>query len=130
MQYRDIKCVYWGVFFDDEDLPNSSLDRDITNKHITFGFRRPCPAELVGMPILVDIVGYGNDGENEALLVEFDGEWLDYYAGSQKAMHVTLSVSETGKPKNSENLDFEPTDLETIWGTFGYFGEDNTVHLD
>ena len=122
-----IPCVYWGVFFDDADLPEGSLFREIENKHATFAFRTPMPEELLGRSCSVGIIGYGCDGNNEALLVDLPEDVADYRVSDVPA-HITLSVSETGRPKDSGYMDFAETD-DPYWieGVFGYYSFDNEV---
>lgn len=118
--------IYWGIFI--ENAPLGELVKIIEYPHITYGFKTPCPYDRVGEDYNIHCIAYGNDGNNEALLVELPDKTIDIYQGVEKP-HITLSISENGTPKDSANLDFDtPIDF-ILHGTIGYFGEDGEVHL-
>ena len=121
-----MKSIYWGIF-----VPNmgGSLDKVVIFQHITFGFKTEFPEELCEK--LVDdiqIIGYANDGTNEAFSVRIP-EWMmnKYYNGAS-IPHITLSTSRDGKPVDSGKLNFQLIDPFTIKGMFGYFDKEG-VHL-
>lgn len=116
--------IYWGIFV--ENL-GGELEKVIPNQHITFGFRTEYPEYVHGQNVEVTIVGYGNDGKNEAFLVELPNSIMDIYGGADRP-HITLSVSESGKPVDSWKLDFQPVPPRSIIGKFGYFDKKG-VHL-
>lgn len=124
------KCIYWGIFLDREQIPEPSLERPVEHPHVTFAFKRPFPLELLGAPCDVYYIGYADDGDNQALAVSLPDWVWDYYDGAEQP-HVTISVSEQGKPANSAGLSFESIAeydaMET--GVFGYYGFDGQVHL-
>ena len=96
-----------GIFFAD-DIKGTLANTD--NKgglHVTLSYRpsEDIWAELkpyIGKEVEVKVVGYGNDGQNEGLLVEFDG--IPYYGAEKK--HITLSIAEGAKAVNTGFLDF------------------------
>ena len=72
---------------------------------------------LFGMTAEVEVVGYGNDGENEALQVRFlqaeDPRLVALIDSAVKRVgedkvHITVSKSDEGKAVNSRNLKFMP----------------------
>lgn len=72
---------------------------------------------LFGMAAQVEIVGYGNDGQNEALQVRFlqaeDPRVVALIGTAVKRVgedkvHITVSKSDEGKAVNSKNLKFMP----------------------
>ena len=123
------KILYIGCFFDPEKLEKAlagcqrtPLSQKIEVPHVTFAFRpETVPAELFGTAVTVRAVGYGNDGANEALAVEFLAvpEGLEALASRIPVPHITLSVSKTGKPVNSRYLTFTPMEPITLTGRFG-----------
>ena len=124
-----IPCIYWGLFIDEGQLLfPPSLARPIEQPHVTFAFRQSCPAELVGSRAEVLADGYGNDGLNEALRVVLPSWLAAPYAGAD-VPHVTLSVGDGGRPKDSALLLFEDRPATTLGGTIGYFGFDERVHV-
>lgn len=120
-----IDAVYWGLFFDEFDLPIGTLERKVPHKHVTFGYKTPMPEDLVGKKSLVKVVGLGKDQNNEAYAVLLDQSVWKYFNGDPiSSPHITLSLSSDGKAKDSRFLDFHlfPEDERfDIVGTFGYF---------
>ena len=132
--------IYTGVFFYQEELQNAidkitktRLYRVIDNPHITFAFRpsRIDPV-LFGKKATFNIVGYACDENNQGVSVclhvtESSELAKEFLAISNP--HITISVSEIGKPVNTGKLDFIPLNrinseivgnLE-ITGTYGGF---------
>lgn len=121
-----MKLIYWGIF-----VPNmgGKLDRVVIFQHITFGFKTEFPEELQGKLINdVRVIGYANDGKNEAYSVQIP-EWLmkKYYNGAS-VPHITLSTGRFCKPVDSCKLNFQPITPFSIEGMFGYFDEEG-IHL-
>lgn len=134
-------CVYWGIFFDDEALPEPKLANPIAHKHVTCGFRKPVPDELVGQKCLVGVTGYANDGRNEAVSVRFkpwDEDLESAYSGADQK-HITLSVADGAKPVDSGNLKFELPDdgycnkqgeFACVFGRVGYLDFDGEIKFE
>ena len=116
--------IYWGIF-----VPNcgGKLDKVIGWQHVTYGFKTEYPEDIHGKPVDVKVVGYGNDGQNEAYLVMLPKWTKDIYSGSD-VKHITLSVAHGAKPVDSCKLTFEPLEPFILEGVFGYFDKDG-VHL-
>ena len=125
-----VECIYWGVFLGREQIPEPSLARPVESPHVTFGFRQPFPLELLGQSCDIHYIGYADDGDNQALAVSLP-DWVQSYYGGAEQPHITISVSEQGKPVNSANLDFESiAEYEAMeTGIFGYYGLDEQIHL-
>ena len=122
--------LYWGLFI--KHPYSSSLQRPIEYQHITFGFKTNPPDDVDWEKLSnepVDIIGYGNDGENEALEVRLSDTLEEIYQGAYP-VHITLSLSEKGRAVNSKNLDFEPFDetLDNDNLEFGYMDYQNCYH--
>lgn len=125
---------YFGCFFSPEELGDAlagferkPLYRTITSPHITIIYRPDeIPEELIGAEICVSVIGYGNDGENEALLVEFKDlpAKLRTLTENIPVPHITLSVSRDGHSVNSRNLTFRPIPPFSLVGKVGIMGED------
>lgn len=124
MGMREPTPLYHGVFFDrnrldelvDGNIPNRhGLPREIRNPHVTFGFHsQPVEGFHDGMGVNgFRIIGYGNDGVNEGLLVRIPKRMRRYYQGASQA-HITLSLAEGGQPKDTAKLDFTPLDKPFI----------------
>ena len=119
-----MKPIYWGIFTMNM---NGTLYKVVPFQHVTFGFKTEYPEEVRGKIADIKVVGYGNNGLNEAYLVELP-EWTkQYYRGSSKP-HVTLSTSIGAKPVDSWKLDFKKVKPFMLEGMFGYFDEEG-VHL-
>ena len=84
------------------------LEKGIPDQHITMAYR-PDPDKFkevlpfVGTTQHFEVIGYGNDGKNEGFLVELKSH-VPYYGAEQQ--HITLSVSQDGKPVDTFKLDF------------------------
>lgn len=129
--------MYHGCFVDKHQLKdiinNSSLklsrtalEKEIEFPHVTFKYAPKdidVATSLFGSHIKVVAVGYGNNGENEGLLVKVfsDIPWLQEKIDKIPVPHITLSTSATGEAKNTSNLDFreiEPIEMTCIYGAY------------
>lgn len=125
-----MRIIYEGFFVNPNVELHSVLDKDIEFKHITTEFKPAKTHEhLYGKMANFVVKGYGNDDVNEGILVGIssseDGE-LDELFNNIGVPHITLSVSNEGKPVNTSKLDFNqpiPSELDgqTIQCTFGGF---------
>lgn len=84
------------------------LEKGIPDQHITMAYRPDADKfkevlPFVGTTQQFEIIGYGNDGKNEGFLVELKSH-VPYYGAEQQ--HITLSVSQDGKPVDTFKLDF------------------------
>ena len=126
-----IECRYWGIFFDHDDLPDGVLDKDIENKHITMGYRQPCPEDILGCEVEVEVIGYGNDDANEGYEVELPDFLYDYWNNGEAVPHITLSIADGAAAKDTGYINFYPID-DPFYATgyVGYFGFDQEVHFN
>lgn len=125
-----MKYVYVGVFLKKENLMKrienlgSRLSKGIEFPHITFQFRPENVNEkLFGSKIIVKAIGYGNNGKNEGLKVELSSTnpELQSMIEAIEVPHITLSISDDGKPVDTRFLSFEDIEPFEICGTFGGF---------
>lgn len=141
---NDAGCVYVGYFIeptqfealldrlDEQGLGDGHLHRMISCPHVTIEYMpRDAHGELFGATQVMTVVGYGNDGRNEGVMVELgavgDGK-LDRLGESVPLPHVTLSVSRDGKPVDTGGLEFVPLDEPfELEGRFGGFTTDKRV---
>lgn len=129
------KVVYTGVFVDSKDLTHklsmhgvkrTKLWREIPNTHVTFQYRPETVDEsLFGSPVDIRVVGYGANSQNEGLLVEIfchNEKVQEIFCEHVEVPHITLSVSEDGKPVNTRYVDFfQIEDPFTIQGVYDAF---------
>lgn len=139
-------CLYCGWFFGWPALEKAlkqcalvriPLEKRVENPHVTLSFRPEALPDLPADPAVFDIIGYGCDGENEALQIRMTcgSEQARKAFASLKNPHITLSVSRNGQAKNSARLHWTPiqtlsgSDSIAIDGRFGYvpFGRQNQV---
>lgn len=125
--------IYTGIFFDKEELlskvktafENKRLERVIADPHVTFAFRpKTVDTSLFGEKVIVEVVGYGNDGKNEGLFVSLHARnhTVAEMAKEIAVPHITISVSADGKPVDTGKLSFEPIPVPfIIEGVFGAF---------
>lgn len=128
---------YHGCFIDKhllkEAINNSALnqfrkelEKEIEFPHITFKFApkdEDVAVSLFGESIKFIAIGYGNDGQNEGLLVKVQSEnpWLQEKIDQIAVPHITLSTSATGKAFNTAKLDFQeikPIEMTAIYGAY------------
>ena len=133
------QTIYAGVFVDDEELYNLAppkLEKRVNNPHITTKFRPDAVNLLLnslGSQVKITVVGYGNDGKNEGLLVkaESDDPMVQEALNKIDTPHITLSCSADGKPKDTANLEFLPIDSPfDIEGKYGLFLNGGNVITD
>lgn len=120
-----MRIVYEGFFV--QGSLDSTLSKDIEYKHITTEFRPAITHEhLYGQQAKFIVTGYGNDEVNEGYTVEMiscDSDELRELYENIALPHITLSTSAEGKPANTKNIEFEPTEEFTILTKFGgYIG--------
>lgn len=123
------KIEYIGCFFPREAVLEKAalhhkdrLYRSIANPHVTFVYQPDTiPYEAFGTPITVTVVSYGRDEENEAFGVVLGDlpEVLQLLADNIRVPHITISVSQSGKPVNSKYICYEPIEPFTLQGVFG-----------
>jgi hypothetical protein len=136
MQY-----IYTGVFFDAAELSEKfakyvgeeTLSNIIKNPHVTFTFKpSSVDTSLLGKPVCFTVTGYACDGKNQGLSVEVSlihaGLSSEYQ--TVKHPHITISVSEDGRPVDTGKLCFTPlSESFDITGKYGVF-TDNGVLFD
>lgn len=107
---------YEGFFLYDTEL-ESELNKDIEFKHVTTEYKPARTHEhLYGKEVTMYITGYGNDGKNEGVSVKLGNfvadEELEKLFNQIPKPHITLSVSNEGKPVDTANLIFEHKKLD------------------
>ena len=118
--------IYVGCFIRLHDFQNAikeirttPLENDIQDPHITFAYKpKEVDQSLFGTPIQIKIVGYGNDGENEGLKVHLSSSEprLQNMIDELETPHITIAVSNEGKPVNTKRLIFEEIEpIKLIW---------------
>ena len=132
------KMKYIGCFLNKDELAERAalqraegLAKQIEHPHVTFFYHpETVPAAQFGKAVMLRVVGYGCDGENEAFSVIFEDlpKGLAELASAIERPHITLSVSETGKAVNSRDLTFRPITPFLLTGVFGGMDFDGTVH--
>lgn len=108
------------------------LEKTIECPHVTFAYRpETVDRDLFGTEIAITILGYGNDGENEGVLVRLDTEndRLQEMIKQIDVPHITIAISRDGKAVNTRNLRFQAIPPITITGIMGGYQEDGTVCL-
>ena len=130
--------IYTGVFFNKEELlekvnvlETERLAKIIADPHVTFKFRpATVDTSLFGEKVVVEVIGYGNDGKNEGLFVVLhtENDVLAEMAKEIAVPHITVSVSADGKPVDTGKLSFEPIPVPfAIEGVFGAFTSEGVI---
>lgn len=137
-----MKYIYTGVFFDAAELSEKfakyvgeeTLSNIIKNPHVTFTFRpNSVDTGLLGKPVCFNVTGYACDGKNQGLSVEVSlihaGLSSEYQ--TIKHPHITISVSEDGKPVDTGKLCFTPLpEPFEIVGKYGVFTDTGVLFAD
>lgn len=76
----------------------------------------------------ITIIGYGNDGLNEGLKVALkaDNLVIQHMIDKIEIPHITVAVSNEGKPVNTKYLRFEeikPIEIDSKYGGYTKWGE-------
>lgn len=146
-EYAKDQIIYTGIFVDPEELYGKfppSLSHRIRDPHVTVGYR-PDASKMflnaLGSDAKIDIIGYGNDGQNEGVLVRVEAK----DSGIQKTlnervapdqngelkpvlMHITLSIAENAEAVNTRNLEFtELKEPVSISGSYKLFRKDGEL---
>lgn len=132
-----MKYLYLGIFVDSTDLFSlfpPTLEKVIEYPHITLGFKMPYESEvllepLFNMPVNILIQGYGKNETNEGVRVSVltDNIVLNQFLSEIVVPHITLSVSEDGKPVNTKNVQFMPIEPSVITGKVGAMSRGSLV---
>ena len=134
-----MKYIYTGVFFDLSELSNKfaayigeeKLSHIIDNPHVTFTFKpNGIKADLLGESVRFRVVGYACDGKNQGLKVDVVSmpSSLESEYNTIKTPHITISVSEDGRPVDTGRLDFEKVEIPfEIVGKYGVFTNDGIL---
>lgn len=133
---KNDKYIYLGIFVDfitlqmftNNNITKERLPRPIVNPHVTFAFK---PTEynpdLIGKLAMLKVVGYACDGKNQGLQVEMEESSVPEILAEFKKIenpHITLSVSNEGKPVDTGKLKFEPIEKPFyIMGTYKGFSK-------
>lgn len=112
---------YNELFTKVEKIRKNPLKNTKTKPHITFKYS-PIDVfpELFGEKIEVQIIGYGNDGNNEGLKVIATSKntILTQMINNIDVPHITLAVSDSGLAVNTKNLNFESIEPIKIMGEY------------
>lgn len=134
-----MRYIYTGVFFKLNDLIKSfdrfinaaRLSNTIQNPHVTFTYKPTRVNEnLFGIPIKFEVIGYACDGKNQGLQVRavtIHNSLQEEY-NEIPHPHITISVSEDGKPVDTGKLNFQPVEKPFyIIGKYGAFTNEGII---
>lgn len=126
------KVLYAGIFVDGEELYDkfpAHLKNKVENPHITTNFapdETQLHLEELGEEVKIKVIGYGNNGKNEGLLVqpESSNPVIQKAIDNIEVPHITLSCSDDSHPKYTSQLEFIPLEkpVDLAPGTY-------SVHL-
>ena len=130
-----MRFLYTGWFVEPEEigqiaaeLAPQRLEKKIEYPHITLVFKpEQVNTELFGSKARITVTGYGNDGENEGVLVkvEPEEETLRHAVLNLDTPHITLSIAEGAKAVNTRKLEFHSVEPVVLEGIFGGMTADN-----
>ena len=133
MKQRELirpKVLYSGLFVNPDELYSKihpTLEKPIEAPHVTTAFK-PNLSQLnldqLGSTARILAIGYGNDGDNEGLLVKVETEdpAIQEACNALETPHITLSISSKGLAQNTANLEFRPIEEPfEITGQYGVY---------
>lgn len=125
------KALYAGVFINDEFIEtlinrqSVHLSNVIDNIHCTFIFNPTEEEEselvkIIGREVSLLVHRYGHTENNSGFAVLIPLSMDRYYKNSSRP-HITVSISDSGKPKDTGSIDFDTIIDEPfiIKGRFG-----------
>lgn len=123
------KIIYTGLFIDKKtfyDHFSAKLAKEIEYPHATVFFKpkgSEVHQELFGEKAMITITGYGCDENNEGFSVKINAKnpALQKLCDDILVPHITISVSEDGKPVDTGKLEFETREQVSLEATFGAF---------
>ena len=102
--------IYYGIFLEGKKLPEPKLSRKMENPHVTMVFRptehQAIPEDVLGTRVQVVITHEGCDEKNHGYKVMVPLHIWKYYK-NDATPHLTISISEDGKPVDTANLEWE-----------------------
>lgn len=129
--------IYVGCFVDFSKyteaisgIRTNALKNNIREPHITFEYKpKNVDQSLFGKEISIRIIGYGNDGKNEGLRVQLYSFEPRIQAMIERieTPHITIAVSEDGKPVNTKLLHFDDIMPIEIIGRYGGYAKSGKV---
>ena len=149
-EYAKDQIIYAGLFIDPEDIYDKfppSLSHRIRDPHVTTAYR-PGVEKLfldsLGSGASIRVIGYGNNGQNEGLLVEVAADdpaiqktlnerIAPDSTGELKSVptHITLSIAEGAEAVNTKSLNFEPLNAPVeLTGHYELFRKDGVLLSD
>lgn len=130
------RAFFSGLFINPKEIYSKiqpTLAKAVKHPHVTTAFR-PNSSQLlleqIGSSAEIYAVGYGNDGQNEGLLVEVKAEDPEVQAACDalETPHITLSTSRKGQAKNTAFLEFIPLEEPiNLTGKFGFFSQGKVI---
>ncbi|MCQ2570995.1 MAG: hypothetical protein MJ154_01995 [Candidatus Saccharibacteria bacterium] len=123
------RIIYTGLFIEKNSFYNlfpAKLAKEIEYPHVTVFFKpkgSEVHQELFGEKATITVTGYGCDEKNEGFSVKINAQnpELQKLCDGILVPHITISVSEDGKPVDTGKLEFETREQVSIEATFGAF---------
>ena len=125
-----------GILLNSDEVYNRfppKLSVSIGHLHVTLVYHggiESAHEELLGEEVKIRVIGYANDGKNEALQVELEATnpELQMICKAVVVPHITLSISRDSKHRFSKDLNFEPIDNSIeFMGRYGVFTRSGLV---
>lgn len=128
---KNDKYIYIGIFVDydtlqkfvNDNITKDRLSRMTERPHVTFAFRpKEYNPDLIGKLVMLKVVGYACDGKNQGLQIEMDNTSIPEILAEFdkiKNPHITLSISDDGKPVDTGKMEF--SQIEKPFCIMGFY---------
>lgn len=119
----------------EQELGGFELVTKIKFPHITHQYKPENPDKnLLGLKAKFQIIAYGNDGKNEGVkveLLEVDEKLPELQRKAYEEIavpHITTSMAEEAKAKDTRYLTFNPCKTFNITATYGFFVNGKSIY--
>lgn len=108
------------------------LAKTIEHPHVTLAYKPDSPHEdIMGKEVSIRLIGYGCDQQNAGFLAEVKSHdpAVRELCDVRRNLHITTSIANGAKARNTVDLDFEPIEPIMIRGVCGAFDTSQQVSV-
>lgn len=112
---------------------SQQLAKTIEHPHVTLAYKPDSPHEdIMDKEVSIRLVGYGCDQQNAGFLAEVKSHdpAVRELCDARRNLHITTSIADGAKARNTVDLDFEPIEPIMIRGVCGAFDTSGQVSVE